>query len=219
MHITKLLKAGAWVLIIMNLLMALGSIWIFMRMAPAIEVIIDRNERSLQACEEMLSALAQSQDDTAAMLSNKDQFVAALERAQNNITESGEADVLDAIRKKYENAFTGDSESKTDTIFSINALSEINRKAMEKADSKARQIGSGGAWGIVFMASLVFAAGMIFLKIMQRSVIKPMEEIHDVILANRGGNILRRCSGHNIPNDIKTIFTGLNDLLDKLRSS
>jgi hypothetical protein len=51
-------RYSLWVIICLNVLMALGSIWIFMRMSPAISLIIERNEHSLQASEDMLTSVA-----------------------------------------------------------------------------------------------------------------------------------------------------------------
>ena len=57
MSASKSVKFGAWLLIALNLLMAFGSIWVFMRMSPAIETIIARNAVSFEATEDMLAAL------------------------------------------------------------------------------------------------------------------------------------------------------------------
>jgi len=43
MKLAQSVKIGAWLLIVLNLLMAFGSIWKIMRMAPAIKVIIAQN--------------------------------------------------------------------------------------------------------------------------------------------------------------------------------
>ena len=52
------IKFGAWIMISLNLLVAFCAIWMFSRMAPAIQEILSRNARSLYACEQMLGFLA-----------------------------------------------------------------------------------------------------------------------------------------------------------------
>jgi len=47
MQLGKGITLGLWLLIGLNMLMAFGSIGIFLRMAPAIELINFRNARSL----------------------------------------------------------------------------------------------------------------------------------------------------------------------------
>lgn len=215
MKLAKSVRVGAWILITLNLIMAFGSIWVFMRMAPAIEIIIDQNERSLQACEEMLSTLALANRSEIEVKQLRLAFSKACERAKNNITEKEEPDAIQAISKNYVQAFEGNFEAKKKTIFAINHLSEINRDAMVKADIKARQFGNAGAWGIVFMASVVFLVGILFMRGLKKSLVKPLEELHSVVQAIRNGDTIRRCTGADVPQDIKTIFNGINDVLDK----
>jgi hypothetical protein len=206
------IKIGAWIIISINILMALGSIWVFMRMAPAIEVIIDRNEKSLQACEEMLSAMVINSVDGSESI---DRFISALSIAENNITEYGEKNVIEGISAAYKSAFTGDEESILLTVQNINKLSEINRTAMIRADIKARQLGNAGAWGVVFMATLALVSSLVFMKQFRRSISGALMEIYTVIKANKSGETFRRCSDYDdIPKDISYIYSGINELLD-----
>jgi hypothetical protein len=217
MKIAQSVRIGLWLLIGLNLFMALGSIWIFMRMAPAIEVIIDRNELSLQACEEMLASLAMITEDRAENEVLKITFVNALKRAQNNITENEEPVALESIRVGYSDSFIGNITARQNTVSAIILLGKINREAMIKADLRAKQFGYAGAWGIVFMAVCVFFVGMLFKRSLSKNLIKPIEEIHAVISAHRNGDIMRRCIGSDLPRDFKTVFNGLNEVLDRIK--
>ena len=58
MRLAQAVRVGAWFLVGINLLMAVGTIAIFSRMAPAIAIIIERNDRTLEACEDMLAIMA-----------------------------------------------------------------------------------------------------------------------------------------------------------------
>lgn len=219
MKLAQNVRLGAWFLIALNLVMAFGAIWVFIRMAPAIEIIIEQNERSLFACEEMLSYLAledQSANDVEQLQS---EFLKSLQRAKNNITEKEEPIAIEAISQNYIQAFVGNLESKKKTVVAIRYLSQINRAAMVTADRKARQLGNGGAWGIVFMASAVYMAGMLFKRGLRRSLVKPLEEIHSVIQAVKTGDRVRRCTGPDAPQDIRSIFGGFNDILDQNTSN
>jgi hypothetical protein len=215
MQLAQTIKWGAWSLLALNLMMAFGSIWVFMRMAPAIETIIDQNGRSLQACEQMLAALALTDPSNKNSDQLQSAFTTALNRAKNNITEKEEPGAIEAISQHFKQAFAGNTASREETVTSIQHLSQINRAAMVTADQKARQFGKAGAWGIVFMASAVFMAGMLFIKELKRSFIKPIEEIHSVIQAVKTGDTIRRCTGPDAPQDIRIIFGELNDILDE----
>lgn len=216
MKVFHSISMGAWLLIALNLLMSFGAIGIFMRMAPAIERIIERNERSLQSCEEMLTYLAYSTnsttDDTSERQTN---FLNSLHRARNNVTEAGELQAINDIETHYIKAFRGDHERRNATIVAIQHLSQLNRQAMVEADRKARQLGNAGAWGIVFMASMAFIAGLCFVRSLRRNVVEPLDEIQQVIEAANHGDLMRRCSMPNPPQTIRHIFKGINDILDR----
>jgi hypothetical protein len=199
--------------------MAFGSIWVFMRMSPAIETIIQQSERSLCACEEMLSSLALVNTEKRNHTLLKEEFSKALHRAKRNITEKEEPIAIADISKNYSKAFDGSSVALKKTISAIRSLCKINRKGMVSADQRAQQIGKAGAWGIVFMASAVFWVGILFIRSLRKNVVKPLEEVHSVIKASKSGDSMRRCTGPDMPRDIRVIFSGINDLLDKKTSS
>lgn len=208
---------GARILLGLNLLMAMGTLWVFMRMTPAIQVILNRNQQSILAGEEMLAALAMSRaesPDTVKALQNT--FKVALKKAQSNVTEAEEPEMLGTINKYYAQAFADNTEATGQTVQAIARFSRVNREAMERADQRAQQLGSAGAWGVVFMATLLFFTGMLFLRSLHKNLIRPLAEIHAVTLAVRNRDHLRRCtSTHASPKDIQVIFTELNELLDQ----
>ena len=214
MRLAQTVRVGAWILIGLNLLMAFGSIWVFIRMAPAIEVIIEQNERSLQACETMLASLAVADRQKTDIIPLKASFAEALKNAQNNITEENEPAALEAIDQDYAGAFDGNFAAKTRTVDAILLLGEINREAMVRADKKARQLGNAGAWGVVFMASAVFLTGMLFLRALKKNLVMPLEEIDAVLTAHQSGDTMRRCAGTRLPKDIRRIFNNVNAFLD-----
>lgn len=219
MRLLQGIRLGAWLLIGLNLVMGFGSIWIFIRMAPAIEIIIEQNERSLHACEEMLATLVLQQGVAPENAHIRAQFRAALNRARDNVTEPDEPMALDAIAHSYEQAFAANPVALEETVRSIRQLREINRRAMVRADQRARQLGTAGAWGIVFMASFVFLVGLIFLRRLRENLVAPLGEIHNVLHAVKHGDHLRRCSGPKQPNEIKYIFREINDLLDQQQAT
>ena len=97
------IKFGAWIMISLNLLVAFCAIWMFSRMAPAIQEILSRNARSLYACEQMLGFLAHaaSANTSGERVIFRQQFEHALANAKANITEYGEASALQEIENIY----------------------------------------------------------------------------------------------------------------------
>ena len=215
MKLAQTVKLGAWLLISLNLLMALGSIWVFVRMAPAIDVIIVRNEISLQACQDMLAALATDAGSESNTANPIDLFRQALARAANNVTEAEEPDIVQQISASYESAFDGDGQERTRTIEAILELGVVNRNAMRKADHKAQQLGYAGAWGIVFMATTIFLVGMVFQRRLKSNLADPLQEIDAAVDAFRNGDIMRRCSLNRPSNNIRQVLDHVNELLDQ----
>ena len=206
-------KFGAWAVILLNLLMAFGSIWIFMRMAPAIDVIIARNVVSLEATEEMLAILSLT-DEASADDSARQGFLQALKRAKNNITEPEEAQLLMRIEGLQLQTFAGENVARRDLVGALVQLGSANRSAMHKADARAQQLGLGGAWAVVFMASAAFLVSMLFLRGLKKNLLLPLEEIHAAVRAFHSGNTMRRCSYKNAPKAMQPLMLHINELMD-----
>ncbi|HAE38303.1 MAG TPA: hypothetical protein DCG57_06645 [Candidatus Riflebacteria bacterium] len=215
MRLAKAFSLSAWLLVTINLLMAFGAIGIFMRMTPAIAEIISNNERSLQACEEMLTSIIMAASNTDYSTMYRQNFKNALERASKNITEGEEPAALEIISSEFEKAFEGNRNAIELTTTAILQLSAINRNAMAEADKKAQQLGRGGAWGIVFMAIFSFIIGIVFIQQLQSKLLVPLEEIKTVLLEHQAGETRRRCAGVNLSTDIRGIFGIINRLLDR----
>lgn len=219
MRLAKAFCFGAWLVVVINLLMAFGAIGIFTRMTPAIAEIISNNERSLKACEEMLVAMVMGTSKIGDTDSHQYDFKAALVRAKKNVTEGKEPEAIAIINSHYEAAFNGSEEAVKISTTAILQLSSINRDAMAEADRHAQQLGNGGAWGIVFMAIFSFIIGIVFIRQMNNKLLIPLEEIKTVLLEHQAGEMRRRCTGINLPSDIRSIFSIINQLLDRASHS
>lgn len=214
MQLANSIRLGGWLLVVLNLIMAIGAIQVIIRMTPAIERIIERNERSIRAGVEMLSALALS-DGGAMNEQLRADFEGALFRAKNNVTEPEEGEVLALIDQLSAGAFQGVTVARQEIVAAILRFGTINREAIFRADHAARQLGYAGAWGGVFVATCIFLAGVIFIRVVIRRVVRPLEEIHAVIAAQHRGETMRRCSGADLPQEAKLIFGGINEILDQ----
>lgn len=218
MRLAQAVRVGSWLLVGINLLMALGTIAIFTRMAPAIALIIERNERSLKACEDMLAVMAVTGIGTPFSPEQADVFKTAFARAQANVTEPEEPEILKRMEPTLPPLFDGDAAVRKDVVEAAVHLGKINRDAMTIADQRAQQLGRAGAWGVVFMALSAFLVGVIFIRSITRRVVTPLEEIHTVIIAYRNGDTMRRCTGADLSQDVVAVFTGINDLIDQCQA-
>lgn len=218
MRLALAVRVGAWFLVGLNLLMAVGTIGIFTRMAPAIAIIIERNDRSLKACEDMLAIMATTGIGSPFSLEQERIFQTAFDRAKANVTEPQEPEILKRMEPTLPPLFGGDAAVRKEVVEAAVQLGKINRDAMTIADQRAQQLGRAGAWGVVFMALSAFLAGVIFIRSLTRRVVTPLEEIHTVIIAHRNGDNMRRCTGADLSQDVAAVFTGINDLLDQCQA-
>lgn len=218
MRLAHAVRIGSWFLVGINLLMAIGTIGIFTRMAPAIAIIIERNDRSLKACEDMLALMAVTGSGTPFSADQVRAFHTAFERADNNITEPMEPEILKRLESTLPSLFQGDAASRQTAVEATVQLGKINRDAMTVADQRAQQLGRAGAWGIVFMALSAFLVGVIYIRSLTRRVVVPLEEIHTVVIAHRNGDTMRRCTGADLSRDVAAVFSGINDLLDQCQA-
>lgn len=218
MRLAHAVRIGSWFLVGINLLMAVGTIGIFTRMAPAIAIIIERNDRSLKACEDMLALMAVTGSGAPFSAEQAQAFQTAFDRADSNITEPLEPEILKRLKSTLPSLFRGDTASRLAAVKATVQLGKINRDAMTIADQRAQQLGRAGAWGIVFMALSAFLVGVIYIRSLTRRVVMPLEEIHTVIIAQRNGDTMRRCTGADLSQDVAAVFTGINDLLDQCQA-
>lgn len=203
----KIITLSVWLMISFNLLLAFGSVWSFQRMSPEIRRIFERNVISLDACENMLFALAEEKVNTA-------EFRKALSIAEHNITERGEKESLIRIRALLPDFEGGSKEARSQIIHEISKLSEFNKSAIVDAAEKTQKMRRAGAWGVVFMTLFFFMAAIFFEQRLRRSLLKPLQEIASVLEARRQGDQFRRCNDIYASKDMKNLFKSINDLLD-----
>jgi len=227
MKLSKSIKLGAALIIFLNLSMAVGSIWVFQRMTPSIENIIDRNGKSLKACGSMLELLVLRDQPAASNLGPDsdvvttsgslvgDAFQEQLEIAKSNITEPDEDEVLVRIGNYYPAALAGDPQAMEKTVMAISQLRDLNWDATYQADLRAKQIGNAGAWGVCFMGIVVFMAFLVFIRRVERNLLEPFEEIASVLGERAKGNVMRRCSLYSRSADVKKVYSLVNDLMDQ----
>lgn len=195
-------------LLLCSTIIAFAGIKGFQRLAPAINIINSRNTQSLYYAEQMLANITTQK--------NLDNFELYLNKSKENITEENEKDAINNINKTYRLAFSGDTKAEEETIDYIINLSSINRKAMEKAGEKACKLKSIGIWIIIFPTIFAWIIGVALLKLIDKTIIKPLAELQDVVSSYRKGNIMRRCPKVSKSEEFQEIYNDLNAILDRM---
>ncbi len=193
-------------LLFFSTLLAIAGIRGFFRLATAIEQINEHNTRSLYITEQMMSAITVRKDIKL--------FEQALEEGKANITEKGEAEIINKIEKNYKLGFIN-PKYKEITVDNIIELSRLNRIAMKDAALNAKRLSSEAAWVITFLIIMTWVLGILIMRTLAQNIIKPVAELEDVLNTYLKGNTMRRCPSL-APNKLfQIIYEAVNTILDK----
>jgi hypothetical protein len=209
------LYVGIGALVAMLLVVSFGTVGLLMRMSPAIERILRENVASLEACDEMMAALAlagpgQAEASIAA------RFREALRRAQANITEAQERPALARIEAAAPGALRGEPADRAAAVEALAALHAVNSASMRRADERARQLGLGGAWAIVFLSCVALAVSVAVLRRLRQRLVAPLQELSSTLAAASRGDRHRRCRPMTTaPAELARILLAVNGLLDR----
>jgi len=194
------------ILLICSTVISIAGIWAFQRLEPFVNTLNSSNTESLYYAEQMLSSISMKKD--------LKKFEENLYKAQNNITEAGEQEVLEKIAGNYQPAFYGNEKYEEATIDNIAELSKINRLAMQRAGLRAKKMQTVGIWIILFPSIFIWIIGLTLLARIKRVFIKPIEELNDVITDYNKGNRMRRCPSYTVSKDLQKLYNGINAILD-----
>ena len=202
------------VLTLVNLILAFGSVGLFVRMGPAIEHIIEENVSSIVAAEEIAVELAEA-GNRPVSAEARTRIDGALVQAQRNLTEDGEPPVLAALEQHLPAAMEGDAGARGRAVTAAHDLIRINREAMLEADADAKRLGTAGAWTAVFLGFLSFLLSVFVVVRLQKRFVGPLMELHDVLEDSREGDRLRRCRLADAPREVVQVSEAVNRLLDE----
>jgi hypothetical protein len=209
------LYIGIGALVALFLLVAFGTVGLLMRMSPAIERILRENVASLEASEEMMAALALA-GPAQAQAPIEARFRAALRRAKTNITEEQERPALARLEAAAPGALRGEPGDRAIAVEALVALHRVNAASMRRADERARQLGLGGAWAIVFLSCVALAASAAVLRRLRQRLVAPLQELSSTLDASSRGDRHRRCRPMSAaPIELARILTKVNGLLDR----
>ncbi len=210
-----LLGMGALVLVLV--IVCFGTIGLLARMSPAIEHVLEENDESLEAVEQMLAVLAEAEPSQVAPPARL-RFQEALERVRANVTEAEEEPEIAAVSGSWEAAMTGDPAERKQTVEALRRLAEVNRSAMHRANHEAQRLGSAGAWAAALLCALGFAAALVVKRRLDRRILRPIDELSTVLAAVLAGDSHRRCTIAGAPHALTPVMRSINALLDRAGS-
>lgn len=206
MNFSQRIHSSFIFILLCSTIITIAGIKAFLRLEPFINTLNSANIQSLYYAEIMLSSISAKKDF--------EKFEEYLQKSKNNVTEVGEQEILDDIANSYHPAFKGNRKVEEETINKIAQFSHINRIAMERAGKKAKQIERVGIWIIVFPSIFIWIIGFTILYRLKKTLIKPIQELNNVIFEYNKGNKMRRCPSNTISKDLQKLYDGINQILD-----
>ena len=206
------LQVGIGGLIAVQLLFTFGVVALLDRMGPAIGSIVDEHTESSAAVEVVLAVLARAETAVpldAAATTRLDSAIATLQGSSR----SGGDPLVARIAGLRDAAVAGDTAARRSMVASATEIAADRRSMMRAADEEAQRLGIAGAWATVLLGSLAFGMAVLVLQRTQRLVLRPLQDLDDVLRGIRSGEHLRRCRGEG-PLEFARIASTLNEILD-----
>lgn len=192
---------------------ALGAAGLLVRMGPAIETILERNGRSLEAGEEILRVLLVTRPG-AVTPEAQAALDGALVRARQFVTEPEEGQIVAHIEQLAPRAIRGDDPARAQVADALATFAEVNRNAMRRADEQARRFSSGGAWGVVFLGLAAAVLSTAVSRRLRRRAVEPLAALDGALDAYLRGDRHRRVAALDACDDIRRLGANVNRLLD-----
>jgi hypothetical protein len=198
-------------LLVLQIGTALASIGLMTRVAPTISGIAAENVASGKVVEPMLRALADPNDDSAAL------FQAGLSAAQTHPTYSVEKDLLHSLEVNGSGALSGEPGARAVVVRDLGRLAAISQAGIDQKEGLAMRLSQVGAWSIAGLGALAYVVSQWSLRRLTRRITQPLRELEDAVLSYRKGDTLRRGTIGDAPAELNTLVAELNGLFDGLR--
>lgn len=192
MRIRGELRLSVGVLLLVQVLTMVAAVALLGRMTPAIDQVLEENEKSIRAVGDMLVALAEVPRDEQDASARERAFERALAVAQGNITEPSEAPLLDSIATEYGRALEREPEALERVRSDLDTLGHINRQSMVEANERAKRLGTAGAWVLVVLGLLGLLLSLALMRRASVKLIEPVYELTSVLEACNEGDPHRR---------------------------
>lgn len=214
MELRRELFFAIGVLLTLNVMLAFVSIGLFARMGPAIEGILHSKSSMIAATEGILVTLTEASVVPVAP-QRQQRVIEAIGAARGKASGPKEKALLALMDANIQAAFAGDKQAILLEVKSTRQLIQMHRRQMQNMDRTAQQLGTAGAWAVVFVGFLSFVLSIVAIKRLRRRVLAPMLELVDVLALVRQGDRYRRCQRRESPAEIAQIFRHINTLLDE----
>ncbi len=199
----KKILCGYGVSLILTIIVFVWAFINLLHLGQASDNILKRNYKSILAAEYMINAIDRQDNAMLLMLlgdhdqmlqqfhNNESQFLQWLGKAQDNITEEGEPDVLIAIEQSYSHYLTKFSEANFSSekyreeilplVLRVREncfkLREINQTAMFQTSEKAGALAEKARWSLLVIGITAVGFGIGFSLLLSTIIVKPLQHM------------------------------------------
>lgn len=214
MTLRRELIVSAGVLVVLNLCLAFGATALLGRMGPAIGRLLQANDYSNVAAENLLGEFARAGGQPFNEASRA-RARGSFEQIRGNVTESDERPWVAVIDARIEAAMAGDAGAIDHVARALGEISAVNRRAMATADTETQRLGSAGAWAVVGLGMASLWASLVIFARLKRRVLSPIVDLHEVLTLSRKGDRFRRCRKSDSAFEIGQVTGSVNTFLDE----
>lgn len=214
MRIRDEIRLGVGTLLFVQVLMMFAAVGLLARMTPALDQILQDNERSIHAVERMLIVLAEPPSSEPGRLADREQrFGQALEDAQSNVTDERETALLAGIDEQQAAGLAGDPAALAELRSDLGRLGDINRDAMHDSNLRAKRLGNAGAWVLALLGLLGLGLSIMVMRRFQAKLIRPVYELGAVLEACNDGDSHRRFNPAEGSSEFREVAQVVNSLV------
>jgi NtrC-family two-component system sensor histidine kinase KinB len=222
-----------------------------LRLGQASDAILRENYRSILAAEKMRGAIQQQQSATVFLLVKTDfqlarqlsgtqqQFLLNLAKAKDNITISGEAEVLEELEREYTEymfhftQFVGLPRTDNDEALAYyqknlqpqveaiehgcDRLLELNQTTMVAGSNRAQRVAHAAVWSMLVVGCGAILIGVVFSLVLSTRVSRPVRELVDATNRVASGNYDVVVTGRS-SNEFADLADHFNTMVAKLRA-
>lgn len=229
--------------VLFTIINSVGALGFFKELEKSIDNILTSNHESVLASGEMQNILEQEQKEIIGNVLDKKKsnisffeknFLIALEKGLNNITEEGEEELLKEIEKKF-SFYRGDIQEllkvekneKLDYYYKnilpkyidlkeeLKNLADLNQKYIVKMKEKSEDLAIKARYYSLTITLLICIIGVFFIKYLLNKILNPIEDLSTGIKEISNGNL-----EYKIPlkreKEINFILREFNKMADKL---
>lgn len=119
------------------------------------------------------------------------------------------------IKEQVKSVLAGNTQAQLSIISTFTTILASEIANTQQVSEMTKRYCDRATAGVIFLGLVMITLGMILRSEMKRSLVTPLAELDSVLTSFTTGDIMRRCSGSDIPEEIRTIYRHVNDILDQ----